>query len=200
MPNTPLSPTIAELLADPTPEPPRVCFDGLNPADARPVLLLAIDGVINDLRILAGLQSLAPDLRGSWAAERGYVLFETKLHELGAQFQVAMPNYMPSLIRHLDACCDIIWHTSWTHSANGELAAYLGVGPFPALTPEGPEWNWKAASAERVGWEAAEMGRSVYWIEDFMGSRPRLAADVNLVDTHPHMVLSPELLPAELKP
>ncbi len=62
--------------------------------------------------------------------------------------------------------------------ANDELAARLGVGPFPAIDPHGNErfgTGWKTEHVRPLAEAALGEGRSVVWIEDFNGVLPDLS-------------------------
>ena len=100
------------------------------------------------------------------------------------------------------------WCTTWRHRANDELAAHLGVGPFPVVDDgsDSPYVEWKPAAARPLVTTAVGRGRRVFWIEDFYGMPPvgELPSEVVYVDTAPTLhsdaVLRPELLPRMLRP
>lgn len=157
----------------------------------RPLVLLDVDGVINDLGAARGVPR-----PWTWEVVRshGYDLY--------------VPDYMPALVRHLARRAEVWWCTTWRDRANDELAAHLGVGPFPVVD-DGTTSSfveWKPAAARPLVTAAFETGRRVYWIEDFYGMPPvdELPAGVVYVDTaptlHTEAVLRPEHLPRVLRP
>src|SRR5690606_8173493 len=84
--------------------------------DRRPLILLELDGVINDLGSLSGM-------------ERPWRVDIVRSHG----YDVHVPSYMPALIRALDDLAEIRWLTTWRHMANDAVADQLGVGPFPVI-------------------------------------------------------------------
>ena len=74
--------------------------------------------------------------------------------------------------------------------ANDELAAHLGVGPFPVIDDgmRSQDAAWKAEAARPLVEEALAGGRPVVWIEDFCGRLPDLGG-VTYVDTGERGVL-----------
>lgn len=127
------------------------------PADQKPLVLLDVDGVINDLGSLQGQTR-------SWGIEI--------VHSNG--FSVHVPDYMPTLVRKIADVAEILWCTTWRHRANDEIASHLGVGPFPVVD-DGTErrvTSWKPAAAYDVATRALDAGRRVIWIEDFYGLPP----------------------------
>ena len=157
---------------------------------SRPLVLLDVDGVINDLGHLAGHSR-------PW---------ETRVFEANG-FRIHIPDYMPHLIQTIAEITEIHWCTTWRDRANSEIAPALGVGPFPVID-DGTDAmypDWKAAAAYDLVSKAIGDARSVIWIEDFYGDVPTdlMPAGVEYVDTAlvPHgAVLIPELLPPELLP
>lgn len=154
----------------------------------RPLVLLDVDGVVNDLGHLDGHDR-------PW---------EVRLIQASG-FTVHIPAYMPNLIQGLAAVAEIHWCTTWRESANTEIAPLLGVGPFPVVDDgtSNPWMDWKPAAAHGVASTAIEGGRSVFWIEDFYGEYPeaRMPSGVVYVDTSTAPggpVLLPEMLPPAL--
>ncbi len=157
----------------------------------RPLILLDVDGVVNDLGAARGLAR-------PWAC-----------HVVSSHgFDLYVPDYMPALVRHLAHLAEVWWCTTWRHRANDELAAHLGVGPFPVVDAgtDSPLVEWKPAAARPLVAAALAAARRVFWIEDFYGLAPadELPAGVVYVDTaptlHTEAVLRPEHLPRMLRP
>lgn len=138
--------------------------------DLRPLILLDLDGVINDLGSLAGMKR---PWRVDIVRSHGYT--------------VHIPSYMPALIRALADLAEIHWLTTWRHRANDAVADHLGAGRFPVIDDGTGDRHvdWKPAAAFAVAGEAIEAGRPVIWIEDFGGFIPReeMPAGVMFVDT-----------------
>ena len=82
----------------------------------RPLILLDVDGVVNDLGAARGVS-------------RRWVCDVVRSHG----YDLYVPDFMPSLIGHLARVAEVWWCTTWRHRANDELAAHLGVGPFPVV-------------------------------------------------------------------
>jgi hypothetical protein len=156
--------------------------------DMQPLVLLDVDGVINDLGALCGVG---------------------RSHEIEVirsnGYAVHIPAYMPGLIREITANAEVWWCTTWRQRANGEIAAHLGIGTLPVVD-DGTrvrDVGWKAAAASRLIAEALDQGRPVYWIEDFYGNPPREHVPSGVVfidtaaDTH-DPVLRRSQLPGEL--
>ena len=153
-----------------------------------PLVLLDVDGVINDLGHLYGH-------RRPW---------ETRVVEAG-RFRVHIPDYMPNLIQSIASVAEIHWCTTWRENANTDIAPVLDVGPFPVIDDgsDDPWGDWKAAAAYDVASHAIALQRRVIWIEDFYGELPHseMPAGVEYVDTAVTpggAVLTPELVPRGL--
>jgi hypothetical protein len=163
---------------------PRTNRDG-----RRPLVLVDVDGVINDLGFLLGVQR-------SWPT--------CLLRSHG--FVVAVPAYMPELMRHLTRVAEVWWCTTWREAANDEIARHLGVGPLKVVDDgTGNRYvDWKPPVARPVAEAALAAGRRVYWIEDFAGDAPRseMPDGVVFIDTAAggEFVLLPEHLPTDLGP
>ena len=161
--------------------------------DRKPLLLLDVDGVINDLNahlMLGLLGGEDPDA----AAKLGIELVRSHGHTL------AVPVYMPELIRELTSRAETWWCTTWRDRANDELAAHLSVEAFPVIDPDGSEnegRDWKARHVRPLVEAAQEAGRSVVWIEDFNGDLPDLEGVV-FVDTGERGVLRWADLPLDV--
>ena len=158
-------------------------------AQFRPLVLLDVDGVINDLEVLAGQ-------RRPWRTDL--------VHSNG--FAVMVPDYMPALIQTLVDTCEVWWCTTWRDLANSEIASHLGIPHLPVVTDGSISRcvDWKAAAARELVSAAIEDGRSVYWIEDFHGDPPtgELPDGVVYIDTtlrDPRCVLHEDDLPTELR-
>lgn len=157
-------------------------------ASNTPLVLLDVDGVINDLGHLMGHAR-------PW---------ETRIIEANG-FHVHIPEYMPLLVQSLAQATEIHWCTTWRSDANREIAPALGVGPFPVVD-DGTSLQhteWKAAAAYPIASDAIVAGRRVIWIEDFYELIPtsEMPAGVEYVDTTAAPggpVLLPELLPPDL--
>ena len=138
----------------------------------KPLVLLDVDGVINDLWALSHRSNLP---------EGEYDVFRAGV------FMIFMPIEMPDLIQHLTQVAEVHWCTTWRERANGEIRKKLGIEPLPVITDfrdRSDPW-WKPAAAEGLVKEALESDREVFWIEDFDGGY--LEGDpwdkVNFIDT-----------------
>jgi hypothetical protein len=154
----------------------------------RPLVLLDVDGVINDLGHLHG-------------HERPWTVRKFR----AGNFTVHIPDFMPFLIQSLDAVAEIHWCTTWLETANTAIAPLLNVGPFPVVGADTPDpWmDWKPAAAHGLASAALADERRVFWIEDFYGEIPteQMPPGVEYVDTGAApsgAVLLPEMLPPEL--
>ena len=149
----------------------------------KPLLLLDVDGVINDLEAVMMLRMLKGD-----RADRAAQLRVEAVESYGRH--LAVPLYMPELISELTSRSETWWCTTWRERANDEIAAHLGVGPFPALDPEGHAvgLEWKVQHARPLVAGATAQDRHVVWVEDFNGDLPDLAG-VTYVDTGERGVL-----------
>ena len=123
----------------------------------KPLVLLDVDGVINDLDF-AGAHS------GEWKA----TVFQSN------GFILAIPDFMAGLIQEISNVCEVHWCTTWRDKANGDIADFLGVGPFPVVDDGTDDRyvGWKSAAAYAVAEDALRDGRRVLWIEDFYGELP----------------------------
>ena len=128
-----------------------------NESTTKPLVLLDVDGVINDLGALYGRER-------PWYVHQvpsnGYVLH--------------IPEYMPALIADLVATAEVWWCTTWRDRANNELAEFLGIDRLPVVDDGSRDRNveWKPAAAHAVAKAALDAGREVFWIEDFYGILP----------------------------
>lgn len=158
--------------------------------DERPLLYLDVDGVINDLHAVRALGLR----RAGKVAERFGVDVITS-----HGYRLAIPRYMPELIGELDQRCDIVWCTTWRLNANDEIAAFLGVGPYEALDPDGASMTprWKPSTVANHAREDIAAGRRIIWIEDFYRRLPTIEG-IHYVDTGKHTRLRPEDIPADL--
>lgn len=155
----------------------------------RPLVLLDVDGVINDLEALSGHDR-------PW---------HTDLVPSNG-FAVMLPEYMPSLIQGLVDTCEVWWCTTWRHRANDEIASHLGIPSLPVITDGSMSRrvDWKAGASSDLVTTALSHGRDVYWIEDFYGMAPvdQLPEAVVYIDTtvtEPRCVLSRDDLPQALR-
>lgn len=157
--------------------------------DLRPLVLVDVDGVVNDLGFLSGL-------RRPWRT--------CLLRSHG--FVVAVPAHLPGLMQHLTRVAEVWWCTTWRAAVNDDLAPHLGVGPLPVVDDGTNDRyvGWKPAAARPLAEAALAAGRPVYWIEDFAGDSPysEMPDGVTFIDTaaDAEFVLRPEHLPTELKP
>jgi hypothetical protein len=149
-----------------------------------PLILLDIDGVINDLNALGGLDR-------DWGIDQVY----------SHGHMVHIPDYMGWLIRQLTDVAEVHWCTTWRHRANDEIAEHLGIEQLPVVD-DGTRSrfvDWKAAAAHDLAEAAIKAGRKVLWIEDFYGHLPidEMPKGVEFVDTaaNDEMVLEVEMLP-----
>ena len=154
-----------------------------------PLVLLDVDGVINDLGYLRG-------------TTRPWATAVVPSHG----FQICIPDYMPALLQHLAGRSEIRWCTTWRLRANDEIARHLGIGPFPAVDDGSKrrDVSWKAQAACALAERTLAEGRRVLWIEDFYGAPPTLQMPrgIEFIDTaaHNECVLLPSHLPTDLRP
>jgi hypothetical protein len=143
----------------------------------QPLLLLDVDGVVNDLEAVMMLRVLrrgASDL----AEQLGVDMLRSHGHWL------AVPYSMPEWIRELTSRFETWWCTTRRELVNDDLAAHRGVGPFPVLDPGGGAIGFEREAQHarpRVSPARAER-RPIAWIEDFEGRLPDLDG-VTYVDT-----------------
>lgn len=154
-------------------------------SNKRPLVLLDVDGVINDLDY------------GRRDNDRNHVL-------VGSHgYLVAIPDYMPTLVQWLCEVADVHWCTTWRERANDDIATHLGIEPLPVVDDgtRDRHVSWKAAAAYPLAEKALADGRRVLWIEDFYGETPSadMPAGVEFVDTaspsHNECVLDAFMLP-----
>lgn len=156
-----------------------------NNYNPKPLILLDIDGVINDLNALYGHSR-------DWA-----------IHEIVSHgHTVYIPDYMGWLVRKLTQVGDVHWCTTWRKRANDEIAEHLGIDTLPVVDDGTSSRfvDWKAAAAFELAATALADGRRVIWIEDFYNELPtnQMPDGVEFVDTactDRDMVLRPEMLP-----
>lgn len=123
----------------------------------RPLVLLDVDGVVNDLTALRdGIDSATHSVVTSHG------------------FRVAIPNYMPMLIQWLCEVAEVHWCTTWRDRANDDIAAHLGIPALPVVDDgtDDRHVHWKAAAAHDLAAAALAEGRRVLWIEDFYDDPP----------------------------
>lgn len=149
----------------------------------KPLLLLNVDGVINDLEAVMKVRPLGEDAEAR-AKHLGIDLIRSH------GFWVAIPDSMPALIQELTAKCDTWWCSTWHTRANDEIAHHLGVGPFPVVDD-------CAATPRPLIEEALAQHRPIVWIQDFNGRMPDIDG-VTFVDTAAHGVLRWSDIPEEL--
>lgn len=148
----------------------------------RPLVLLDVDGVINDLGSLRGL-------------DRPYAVDRVP----AGAFTLHIPEYMPGLIQGMCDVAEVVWCTTWEHDANEYVALILGIDPLPLLELEW-EQGWKDGIARSMLWEVHEVGRAGFWIEDFEALPSDMPPTATLIDTTAEGVLRPGDLPSELQP
>lgn len=152
----------------------------------RPLVLLDVDGVINDLN-----------------SARRAATIDNELHFVSHGFPIVVPPYMPVLIQWLCEVADVHWCTTWRHRANDEIATHLGVPSLPVVDDgtDDRHVHWKAAAAHDLAATALAEGRRVLWIEDFYDDVPvdEMPAGVEFVDTASdenfEMVLTVDMIP-----
>jgi len=160
-----------------------------NPESVLPLVLLDVDGVINDLPASLGMERPWPHRR----------------LDLG-RATICIPLFVPPLLQYLDLVSDIWWCTTWGDMANQVLTPVLEIGPYPVVGADTDQsgHGWKARAAHPIATEAIREGRRVYWIEDFEGDTPdgAMPDGVTYVDTaaQGEYVLLPQHLPSELLP
>jgi hypothetical protein len=163
-----------------------------NGGATKPLLLLDIDGVINDLDAVMRIRPLGPG-----AEVRAATLGVDLVRSNG--FWVAIPQDMPEMIQDLTSQSETWWCSTWRGRANDEIAHHLGVGPFPVVDDGngGRGDEWKAEAARPLVESVLAAGRPVVWIQDFNGRLPDLAG-VTYVDTGARGVLRWSDVPEEL--
>ena len=155
----------------------------------RPLILLDVDGVINDTPSVFGLERPWPEIR--------IPMGEAAIH---------IPHHVLPLLEYLDLVGEIWWCTTWMELANLLLPDLVGVGPYPmvGVDSERADYRWKARSALPIVTKALSDDRTVYWIEEFEGHLPTdvMPAEVVYIDTaaEGEYVLLPQHLPPELLP
>ena len=160
--------------------------------ERRPLVLLDIDGVIHDRKAMAEIRfSDDPD---ATASQLGITVVVSHGHRL------AFPDYMPGLVRELDAVTEIRWCTTWRHRANDEIREHLGVEPLQVIddSTRAVGLDWKVATATPIVEEALTAGRAVYWIEDFAGVFPDTDR-ITYIDTADAGILRRDDIPPELR-
>lgn len=151
----------------------------------RPLVLLDVDGVINDLKCLWG------DVPDDYDVIRSN------------GYKVYVPPYMPALVQWLCEVAEVHWCTTWRDRANQEIARHLGIGPLLVVDDGTTDRrvDWKAAAAHDLVAAALAAGRRVVWIEDFYDDAPigAMPAGVEFVDTasgdDPLQVLTTDMVP-----
>lgn len=130
--------------------------------EGRTLVLLDLDGVINDLYAL--------ETRTTDFPEDGYRCEVVESHG----YQIYIPDYMPDLIQRLVADNDVWWLTTWREWANEEVREHLGIDPLPVITDgqQTRSTDWKCDAALDFVTNACLDGREVVWIEDFYGYTP----------------------------
>lgn len=142
--------------------------------DDRPLVLLDVDGVINDLRSQAELP------------------VTHRITEVRAgRFVLHVPEYMPALIRTLVDTAEVLWCTTWEHDANLHVAPILGIDPLEVIELD-PVTGRKPGVARPHLWRAHGARRRTVWIEDFDKPPRGMPPDTILIDTTPNGVLRPE--------
>ena len=154
---------------------------------SRPLVLLDVDGVVNDLK---GLR-------------RGNADSTTHTTVISNGFRVVVPDYMPVLIQWLCSVAEVHWCTTWRHRANDEIAAHLGIAALPVVDDgtDDRHVGWKAAAARDLAAAALAEGRRVLWIEDFYDEPPfdEMPVGVEFLDTASdenfELVLTVDMIP-----
>lgn len=157
----------------------------INP-NSRPLVLLDVDGVINDLN-----------------SARRAATIDNELHFVSHGFPIVVPPYMPVLIQWLCGVAEVHWCTTWRYRANDDIARHLGIPALPVVDDGSSSRyvDWKAAAAHDLAAAAIAEGRRVLWIEDFYGEPPvdDMPVGVEFLDTasddHFEMVLTVDMIP-----
>ncbi len=143
----------------------------------KPLVLLDVDGVVNDL------SSLYSSHHAYGAPEPNYEVSLVKSHG----HVVHIPEFMPGLIQALVENTQVMWLTTWREKANDEIVEALGIGKLPVVTDGGNSRyvSWKPAAASLEASIALKAGREVWWIEDFYGDIPvsEMPDGVKFIDT-----------------
>lgn len=152
----------------------------------RPLVLLDVDGVINDLN-----------------SARRAATIGNELHFVSHGFPVVMPPHMPVLIQWLCSVAEVHWCTTWRHRANDDIARHLGIPVLPVVDDgtDDRHVGWKAAAAHDLAAAALAEGRRVLWIEDFYDDPPvdEMPMGVEFLDTASdenfELVLTVDMIP-----
>ena len=153
----------------------------------RPLVLLDVDGVINDLKRL----------------RRDSADLSTHSTLTSNGFRVVVPTYMPVLIQWLCSVAEVHWCTTWRHRANDDIARHLGIPVLPVVDDgtDDRHVGWKAAAAHDLAAAALAEGRRVLWIEDFYDDPPvdEMPMGVEFLDTASdenfELVLTVDMIP-----
>jgi hypothetical protein len=132
----------------------------------RPLILLDVDGVINDTPSVFGL-------------ERPCIpMGKPAIH---------IPNHVLPLLEYLGLIGEIWWRTTRTEIANLLPSDLVGVGPYPMIGVDSERVDppWKTRSAPPIVTRALGADRTVYWIKDFEGHMPTdvMPSAVVFIDT-----------------
>lgn len=124
----------------------------------KPLVLMDVDGVVNDLVALRHYAGEPSD---------DHFVFPAVAH--GQEYAVYIPRYMPELFQELVTVAEVWWLTTWRTYANGAITNVLGIDPLFAIDDGTTERmvGWKWSAAQKMVTEAIESGRTVYWVEDF---------------------------------
>ncbi len=151
-------------------------------SDGRPLVLLDVDGVINDAEMLVAIRLAAdPPTR---AESLGIDVIQSHGHH------VAIPRYMPELVQTLVNECEVWWCSTWRSFANDEIATHLAIDPLPYIDDgtRSTGTAWKVSAAQPTIAAAQAQNRPTIWIEDFNGTFPDIDS-VTFIVTGPWGVL-----------
>ena len=171
---------------------------------AKPLLLLDVDGVINDLSAVMKVRPLGDDAQEE-EQDKLVIPAPDRAEGLGVDivrshgFWVAIPRDMPELIQDVTSQSETWWCSTWRSHANDEIARHLGVGPFPFVDDgNGGRGNgWKIDAARPIIERALADERPVVWIGDFHGRLPDIEG-VTYIDTGDRGALRWSDIPDEL--
>ena len=137
--------------------------------DDRPLVLLDVDGVVNDW-------SVPTDVGSQLSA-----ISAGALKVMGRPAALIQPQTVEAVQLLVDAADEVLWCSSWRHEANRLLPALLRDDQMPhtrtwgVITDDGGSyftdrdirWKPKAVAEDVRVLAAVEMGRPVLWVEDF---------------------------------
>jgi hypothetical protein len=147
----------------------------------KPLLLLDVDGPLNPYSLLGTYKKL------DHAEERtGYKLYNIRplsTPESYPTFPVLLnPDHGPlALSLAQQAGMELVWATTWEHSANEQIGPKIGLPPLPVIEFIRPShsknyrWKWQAvadyAQGRDLAWFDDDFEINGEWLDEFMEAR-----------------------------